>query len=107
MKIKQFAIWIADLNPERGTEAGKIRPVVILQTDFLNSFHPSTAICPITNNVQPEAGILRVHLKKGMGNLKEGCDILIDQIRAMDNRRLQKKLYQIKLVGTCLVFIFQ
>lgn len=92
MKIRQFEVWIADLNPRLGTETGKIRPVVIIQTDLLNSFHPSTIICPITTNVQKEAEILRVHLKKGMAKLKEDCDILIDQVRAIDNKRLQRKL---------------
>ncbi len=92
MKIKQFEVWIADLNPRIGTETGKIRPVVIIQTDLLNSFHHSTIVCPITTNVQKEAEILRIHLKKGMAKLKEDCDILIDQIRAIDNKRLQSKL---------------
>ncbi|HEX8279199.1 MAG TPA: type II toxin-antitoxin system PemK/MazF family toxin [Segetibacter sp.] len=92
MKVKQFEVWIADLNPAMGTEAGKIRPVVIVQTDLLNSFHPSIIVCPITTNVQHEAEILRVHLKKGMAKLKEDCDVLIDQIRAIDIRRLQKRL---------------
>ncbi len=92
MKIKQFEVWIADLNPGSGTESGKIRPVVILQTDLLNSIHPSTIICPVTTNVQPGSTILRVHLQKGIAKLKEDCDVLIDQIRAIDNKRLQKKL---------------
>ncbi len=92
MKINQFEVWIADLNPAMGTEAGKIRPVVIVQTDLLNSFHPSIIVCPITTNVQHEAEILRVHLKKGMAKLKEDCDVLIDQIRAIDIRRLQKRI---------------
>jgi mRNA interferase MazF len=92
MKIKQFDIWIADLNPTIGTETGKIRPVIIIQSDLLNRHHPSTLICPITTNVQKEVKILRVHLKKGMAKLKEDCDIIIDQIRAIDNKRLQKKL---------------
>jgi mRNA interferase MazF len=92
MKIKQYEIWIADLNPRFGTETGKTRPVIILQTDLLNAIHPSTIICPITSNVQPESQILRVHLSKGIANLKEDCDIMIDQIRAIDNRRLIKKL---------------
>jgi mRNA interferase MazF len=64
MKIKQYDIWIADLSPTRGTEPGKIRPVVIIQTDLLNDLHLSTIVCPITTNVQPEAELLRVHLKK-------------------------------------------
>lgn len=92
MKIKQFEVWIADLNPRIGTETGKVRPVVVVQTDLLNSAHPSTIICPITTNIQPEAEILRVHLKKGMAKLKEDCDIMIDQVRSIDVTRLQKKL---------------
>ena len=91
MKIKQYEIWIADLNPRFGTEAGKTRPVVIIQTDLLNSFHPSTVICPLTTNVKPGAKILRVHLTKGSAKLKEDCDIMIDQVRAIDNKRLLRK----------------
>ena len=92
MRIKQYEIWIADLNPRFGTETGKTRPVVIIQTDLLNKFHPSTIICPITTNVKLDATILRVHLIKGSAKLKEDCDIMIDQIRAIDNKRLLKKI---------------
>jgi mRNA interferase MazF len=90
MKIKQYDIWLADLNPTRGTEPGKTRPVVIMQTDLLNDTHLSTVVCPITTNVQPEAELLRVHLKKGQ--LDRLSDVLVDQIRAVDNRRLIKRL---------------
>ncbi len=92
VKIKQYEIWIADLNPRFGTETGKTRPVVIVQTDLLNKFHPSTIVCPITTNVKLDAEILRVHLPKGLAKLKEDCDIMIDQIRAIDNKRLIKKI---------------
>lgn len=92
MKIKQFEIWLADLNPAFGTEAGKTRPVVVVQTDLLNKFHPSAIICPITTNVKPDATILRIHLSKGTAKLRENCDIAIDQIRAVDNKRLLKKI---------------
>lgn len=93
MQINQYEIWIADLNPQIGTEAGKSRPVLIVQTNLLNKIsHPSTIVCPITTNVQDESDILRVHLKKGMANLQENCDIMIDQIRAIDNKRLIKKV---------------
>ena len=92
MKVKQHEIWIADLNPTMGTEPGKIRPVIIVQTDLLNKHHPSSVICPLTTNVQKESEILRVHLKKGSCGLNEECDIMIDQIRAIDNKRLIKKV---------------
>ena len=45
--------------------------------------HPSTIICPITTNVEKDADILRAHLKQGMANLNENCDIMIDQMRAI------------------------
>ena len=93
MQINQYEIWIADLNPQIGTEAGKTRPVLVVQTNLLNKIpHPSTVVCPITTNVQKDSDILRVHLKKGMANLLENCDVMIDQIRAIDNKRLIKKV---------------
>lgn len=93
MSIKQFEIWIADLKPQIGTEPGKTRPVLVVQTNLLNKIlHPSTIICPITTNIQDSAEILRVHLKKGMSNLNQDCDIMIDQIRAIDSNRLLKKI---------------
>lgn len=93
MSIKQFEIWIADLNPQIGTEPGKTRPVIAIQTNLLNKIpHPSTIICPITTNIEKESEILRVHLKKGTANLHQPCDILIDQIRAIDNKRLIKRI---------------
>lgn len=91
MKIKQFDIWIADLEPQRGTEAGKVRPVLVVQTNLLKD-HPSSVICPVTTNVSPESDILRVHIKKGTTNLRQDSDIMIDQIRAIDNRRLTSKV---------------
>ena len=93
MKIKQFDIWLANLNPSRGTEPGKTRPVVVVQTDLLNDTHLSTLICPITTNVQPEIELLRVHLKKGQ--LDKLSDILVDQIRAIDNTRCIEKIGQL------------
>ncbi len=93
MPIKQFEIWIADLNPQIGTESGKTRPVLTIQTNLLNKIpHPSTIICPITTNVKKESNILRVHIKKGVANVNKNCDIMLDQIRAIDNNRLINKV---------------
>ncbi|MCX6256457.1 MAG: type II toxin-antitoxin system PemK/MazF family toxin [Bacteroidia bacterium] len=92
MQIKQFDIWIADLDPRIGSEPGKIRPVLIVQTNLLNKIpHPSTIVCPITTSVKKDAEIMRVHIKKGTANLPENSDIMMDQLRAIDNNRLIKK----------------
>ena len=93
MSINQYEIWIADLNPQIGTEPGKTRPVLIVQTNLLNKIsHPSTIICPITSKIQKDSTILRIHLKKGVSNLFEDCDVMLDQIRSIDNKRLIKKV---------------
>ncbi len=90
MKHNQYDIWLADLNPKMGTEPGKTRPVVIIQTDLLNEFHPSTLVCPITSNVVKEIELLRIHLRKGQ--LDQPSDVLIDQVRAIDNRRFIRRV---------------
>lgn len=92
MISKKFEIWLANLDPRFGTEAGKTRPVLIVQNNALNKVHPSTLVCPITTNVKLESHILRVNIKKGTAKLKESCDIMIDQLRAIDNKRLIKKI---------------
>lgn len=91
-KVKKFEIWIANLDHRFGIGAGKTRPVLIVQTDLLNKVHPSTLVCPITTNVQPASRVLRVQLTKGMANLEQDCDIMIDQLRVIDNRRFLKKI---------------
>lgn len=90
MKLKQYDIWLAELNPRVGTEPGKTRPVVVIQTNLLNEFHPSTLVCPVTSSVNKDIQLLRVHLKRSQ--LDKPSDILVDQIRAIDNKRFKKRL---------------
>lgn len=92
MKIEKFGIYLADLKPSFGTEPGKLRPVVVVQTDLMNNIHPSTIICPMTSKIIQELRTLRVHVPANASGLKQDSDILVDQIRAIDNRRFQKKL---------------
>jgi len=93
--MKKYEIWIADLNPKMGAEPGKTRPVVIAQTNFLNGHHPSTIICPLTTKTRPGATLLRIHLSSGTAGLTQDSDIMVDQLRAIDNRRLVQKIGQL------------
>lgn len=90
-RIRRFDVWIADLNPRIGTESGKTRPVVVVQTDLLNDSHPSTLICPVTTNIVSGSEILRVNLSKSEAGLKAKSAIMVDQLRAIDNKRLIKR----------------
>src|SRR5260370_8261353 len=85
---KRGEIWLADLDPRRGTEPGKTRPVVIVQAQaLLDAEHPSTLVVPLTTHLIDEAEPLRVRIRAS-GTLKKDSDALIDHVRAIDNHRL-------------------
>jgi mRNA interferase MazF len=92
MRPQYGHVYVADLNPRFGTESGKTRPVVVVQTDALNRHHPSTIVCPLTTRVADFANPLRVAVPKGVSGLGHPSDILVDQIKAIDNRRLRRKI---------------
>lgn len=88
--MKRGEIWLADLNPRRGTEAGKTRPVLIVQAQaLLDAGHPSTLIVPLTTSLTEDAEPLRIRVEP-QGALRRQSDLLIDQLRAIDNARLVK-----------------
>ncbi len=95
MKVQHGFLCLADLNPRYGTESGKLRPVVVIQSDDLNIIpHPSTWVLPCTTQLTP-TNILRVRLPKNCaGNSKE-CDVMIDQSRTIDNQRFKKIMGEI------------
>jgi mRNA interferase MazF len=81
-------IWVADLNPRRGTEPGKTRPVLIVQAQaLLDAGHPSTLVAPLTTRLVDDAEPLRIRVS-ARGDVRRDSDALIDQLRAIDNRRL-------------------
>jgi mRNA interferase MazF len=92
VKIRRGTLYLADLSPRRGTETGKVRPVLVIQTDLLNDAgHPSTWVLPCTTRLVG-GNLLRVPVPKGMAGNRESCEIMIDQSRAIDNRRLARAL---------------
>ena|SRR5689334_5332630 len=87
-KLNFGEVWLADLSPKAGTEPGKIRPVLIIQDQVLLDIkHPSTLIVPLTTNLTGDAEPLRIRIK-AHNRLEKDSDLLIDQIRAIDNKRL-------------------
>jgi mRNA interferase MazF len=81
-------VWLANLNPRRGTAPGKTRPVLIVQEQALiNAGHPSTLIIPLTTNLIDDAEPLRIRIR-AQSLLRRDSDLLIDQICAIDNDRI-------------------
>ena len=81
-------MWVANLNPNRGREVGKVRPVVIVQGDWLSTAQSQTvAVLPLTSDVRREAEPLRVTIG-ARGGLREDSQVLVEQPRTLDRRRL-------------------
>ena len=77
--IKRGQVWVANLNPDRGAEAGKIRPVLIIQGDWLSEAQSRTVVVlPLTTGVRPETEPLRVRIRSRDG-LREDSHVLVEQ----------------------------
>ncbi len=97
-RIEHGRLYLADLNPGAGTEPGKTRPILVIQSDLLNGVgHPSTWVLPCTTRLVG-GNALRVVLPKGIAGNREECEIMVDQSRAIDNRRFVKPLSQLPLI---------
>lgn len=92
MRARRGVLYLADLEPRAGTEPGKARPVLVVQTDLLNEAgHPSTWVLPCTTRLTGE-NLLRVVLPRSIAGNREECEVMVDQSRAIDNRRLVRAL---------------
>lgn len=93
----QYEIWIADLDPASGTEPGKIRPVIILQSDILHyAGHTSTIACAVSSQPKDGISLIRMKIQPSLENgLRRESYILTDQIRALDLFRLREKIGQL------------
>jgi mRNA interferase MazF len=92
VRIRRGTLFLADLSPRRGTEPGKVRPVVVVQSDLLDEAgHPSTWVLPCTTRLVGE-NLLRVPLPSGIAGNSRDCEVMIDQSRSIDNRRIVRAL---------------
>jgi len=93
MTVSKGQIWLANLNPvKKNNEVGKVRPVLIFQNDELNQTdYPTTVILPLTTQLIDDVQPIRMRINK-RGKLKNDSDIIITQIRAIDNARFIEHL---------------
>ena len=83
-------VWLASLGSRRGTAPGKTRTVLIVQAQTLiDAGHPSTLVVPLTTNLIADAEPLRIRVHS-QSSVRRDSDLLIDQLRAIDNRYLVK-----------------
>ena len=86
--FERGSIYLAKLYPSKGAEPGKTRPVLVLQDNALNEVsHETVVVLPLTTNLIDDAFPLRMRVSK-RDLLQQESDVLCDQIRAIDTKRI-------------------
>lgn len=86
--MRRGEVWVANLNPPRGREIGKIRPVLIIQADELTeSGAPMVVVLPLSTRVYPGFKRWRISLP-ARDRLLKPCQVITDQPRALDRDRI-------------------
>ncbi len=92
MTVTRSEVWLADLNPTRGSEQAGTRPVLIFQNDLLNKFTTTVLTIPFTTNLRRASLPSCLKVSKGEGGLTSDSVALCHQLRVLDKTRLQRKL---------------
>ncbi len=90
--MKRGDVFYADLNPVVGSEQGGIRPVLIIQNDIGNKYSPTVIVAAITSRIDKAKLPTHVEINAEESNLEKDSVILLEQIRTIDKRRLQRQV---------------
>ena len=109
MRIKRGDIWLANLNPVRGSEQAGTRPVLIFQNNVINTFTTTVLTIPLTTNLRRASLPSCLRIAKGEGGLAQDSVILCHQLRVLDKTRLYSKLGTVSpstlsAVESCVLF---
>ncbi|MBI2176078.1 type II toxin-antitoxin system PemK/MazF family toxin [Candidatus Woesearchaeota archaeon] len=96
-EVKRGDIWLVNLDPTTGHEIKKSRPAVIIQNDLGNKFSPITIIAPLTSQKLESIYPFEVLLMKKNFGLEKDSKALLNQIRAIDKKRLIRRLGKVDI----------
>ena len=86
MVIKQYDVFLINLDPTLGHEIKKSRPCVVVSPNEMNDHIATVIIAPLTTQSRPYPTRVSVRFQRKSGR------IVLDQIRTVDKTRLVKKL---------------
>ncbi len=85
--MRRGEIWTANLNPNKGAEIGKVRPVLVIQDDRLNQTGLQTIlVLPLTTQFRPAFAPMRVKLA-ARDRLVKDSYVMVEQVRVADRGR--------------------
>jgi len=92
MTVKRGEVWLANLDPTRGSEQAGSRPVLVFQNDSINRFTSTYLTIPLTTNLRRASLPSCVFIPKGEGGLSSDSVALCHQLRVLDRTRLGRRL---------------
>jgi len=92
MELKLGDVLLVNFEPVKGSEQGRIRPALVIQNNLLNKFSPLTIVAPITSKVYDKEYPTNVFISKEDSALNQDSNVLLNQIRTIDKKRIIKKL---------------
>lgn len=92
MTPKRGDVYLVALDPTQGREIAKTRPAVVIQNDIGNRCSDVTIVAPVTSKHDAELYPTEVLVRTPEGGLTTDSVVLLNQIRAVDKRRLVRRL---------------
>ncbi|MGH9578684.1 MAG: type II toxin-antitoxin system PemK/MazF family toxin [Terriglobales bacterium] len=89
--VGRYGVYLADLDPVRGREIAKTRPVVVASRDDMNRFLDTVVVCPLTTKLHPR---WRSRIQTVCSGRK--AEIAVDQIRTISKERLGRRLDELE-----------
>lgn len=95
MKLERGSLILVALDPVLGHEQRGMRPCVVVSSPAVasNQRYPLLGVIPVTGT--PGEGALYPTLEPGASGLRKRSWALIDQVRAIDKRRVRKVFGQL------------
>ena len=84
--VKQYEVYMLNLDPTVGSEMKKVRPCVVLSPNEMNKYLNNIIIAPMTSTIKGYP--TRVEVNFGGKN----GEIVLDQIKTVDKIRIIKLL---------------
>lgn len=85
--VERYGVYLANLDPTRGREIAKTRPVVVVSQNEMNRHLDTVVVCPLTTKLHPR---WRSRIQIACAGRK--AEIAVDQIRTLSKERLGRRL---------------
>ena len=89
--VRRGDVVLVNLDPTIGVEIKKTRPAIVLSNDGINQYSQLAAVVPLTKNTA-RLSPSHVVIPKGTARLTYTSKVVTEQIKAVDKRRIVKRL---------------